>query len=318
MNRTGLTWSRVANLIPVLFGITVVSFLLIRIVPGDPVRQILGNHYTPQEASRLSHSLGLDQGMVGQYRHFMSTVVDGSLGTSYQYHQSVGGLIGSRLGASLLLLVFTGVLCLLISLPLGVAAGLRQNGLLDQGVRMFFTFGFALPSFLLGVFLIYALGLKLSLLPIGGYGQGFTGHLDHLLLPAVTLAIPFSTVLVRSLRASTVLVLESDFITVARLKGLSPFRLILRHVVRNAVSPVAVVFGVNLAFLVGGTVVVENVFSIPGLGSLLVGAVSTRDYPVVQAVALLLAAFVLVVNLLTDGVHGLLDPRIAATVSAGK
>lgn len=318
MNRTGLTWSRVANLLPVLFGITVVSFLLIRIVPGDPVLQILGNRYTPQEAKSLSHSLGLDQGLLGQYRHFMSTVLDGSFGISYQYHRSVGSLIGGRLGASLLLLVFTGVLCMLISLPLGIAAGLRQDGPLDQGVRVFFTLGYALPSFLLGVFLIYGFGLKLSLLPIGGYGEGFVSHLDHLLLPAVTLAIPFSTVLVRSLRASTVVVMESDFITVARLKGVSAGRLILRHVLRNAVSPVAVVFGVNLAFLVGGTVVVENVFSIPGLGSLLVGAVASRDYPVVQAVALLFAVFVLIVNLVTDALHGLLDPRIASTIAAGR
>ena len=234
---------------------------------------------------------------------------------SYQYHQDVGSLLKARLGATLLLMVLTGLLCLVISVPLGIVAAIRRGGVIDQGTRVFFTLGYALPSFLLGVFLIYVFGLKLSWLPIGGYGVGFTSHLDHLIMPAVTLAIPFSTVLVRSLRASAVSVLESDFVTIARLKGISPTRVILRHVVRNATSSVAVVFGVNLAFLVGGTVVVENVFSIPGLGSLLVGAVNTRDYPVVQAVAFVLAVFVLLVNLLTDAVHGLLDPRVAVATA---
>ena len=135
------------------------------------------------------------------------------------------------------------------------------------------------------------------------------------MLPAVTLAIPFSTVLVRSLRASTITVLESDFVTIARLKGISGWSVLARHVLRNAIAPVAVVFGVNLAFLVGGTVVIENVFSIPGMGSLLVGAVATRDYPVVQAVSLVLAVFVLLVNVLTDVVHRLLDPRLAVAVT---
>ncbi|MGI3782189.1 MAG: ABC transporter permease, partial [Janthinobacterium lividum] len=178
-----------------------------------------------------------------------------------------------------------------------------------------FTVGYALPAFLVGVVLILVFGLKLGWMPIGGYGTGFADHLHHLVLPAVTLAIPFSTVLVRSLRASTIGVLDSDFITIARLKGISASTVVLRHVLRNAIAPVAVVFGINLAFLVGGTVVVENVFSIPGLGSLLVGAVSTRDYPVVQAVALVLAVFVLLVNVLTDVVHSLLDPRLAAAVT---
>jgi ABC-type dipeptide/oligopeptide/nickel transport system permease component len=311
VNRTGITWSRVINLIPVLFGITVVSFLLIRIVPGDPVQQILGNHYTPTAAASLRHSLGLDRSLVGQYGQFMSSVVHGNFGTSYQYHQTVGSLLKARMVPSLLLMAVTGVLCLVISLPLGITAAIRRGGVFDQTTRVFFTVGYALPSFLLGIFLIYFFGLKLSLLPIGGYGEGFVSHLDHLFMPAVTLAIPFSTVLVRSLRASALSVLESDFVVIARLKGISPSRLILRHVLRNAISSVAVVFGVNLAFLVGGTVVVENVFSIPGLGSLLVGSVNTRDYPVVQAVAFVLALFVLIVNLLTDALHGLLDPRVA-------
>ena len=159
----------------------------------------------------------------------------------------------------------------LLSIPLGIWAAVRRGGLVDQATRVFFTLGYALPAFLVGIALILVFGLKLGWAPIGGYGTGVASHLGHLVLPALTLAIPFSTVLVRSLRASTITVLESDFVTIARLKGISEPQILMRHVLRNAISPVAVVFGINLAFLVGGTVVVENVFSIPGLGSLLVG-----------------------------------------------
>jgi ABC-type dipeptide/oligopeptide/nickel transport system permease component len=315
MARIGLSWSRLANLVPVLFGITVVSFVLIRLVPGDPASQILGNRYTPEAAQEIRSSLGLDRSIATQYWIFLRSAATGSFGESYQYHRPVGELLVARLGPSLQLVGLTAVLCALISIPLGLLAAVRRGGWVDQATRVFFTVGYALPAFLVGVVLILVFGLKLGWAPIGGYGTGLGGHLQHLVLPAVTLAIPFSTVLVRSLRSSTVNVLGSDFVTIARLKGISGRTVMLRHVLRNAIGPVAVVFGVNLAFLVGGTVVVENVFSVPGLGSLLVGAVSTRDYPVVQAVALVLAVFVLVVNVLTDVVHSLLDPRLAVAVT---
>ena len=315
MERFGLRWSRLGNLVPVLFGITVVSFVLIRLVPGDPASQILGNRYTPEAAREIRASLGLDRSILAQYWIFVRSAATGSFGESYQYHRPVGELLLDRMGPSLLLVGLTALLCALVAVPLGLLAALRRGGLLDQGTRVFFTIGYALPGFLVGVVLILVFGLKLRWFPIGGYGTGFADHVHHLVLPAVTLAIPFSTVLVRSLRSSTIGVLDSDFITIARLKGISGPRVIFRHVLRNAVAPVAVVFGINLAFLVGGSVVVENVFSIPGFGSLLVGAVSTRDYPVVQAVALVLAVFVLAVNVLTDVVHTLLDPRLAVAVA---
>jgi ABC-type dipeptide/oligopeptide/nickel transport system permease component len=315
VGRVGLRWSRLANLVPVLFGITVVSFVLIRLVPGDPASQILGNRYTPEAAQEIRESLGLNRSILAQYVMFVRSAATGSFGESYQYHRPGGEQPAARVGPSLLLVVLTAVLCAAISIPLGLLAAVRRGGLVDQVTRVFFTVGYALPAFLVGVVLILVFGLELDLLPIGGYGTGLGDHLYHLVLPAVTLAVPFSTVLVRSLRASTINVLGSDFVTIARLKGISGGTVMARHVLRNAIAPVAVVFGVNLAFLVGGTVVVENVFSIPGLGSLLVGAVSTRDYPVVQAVALVLAVFVLAVNVLTDVVHRVLDPRLAVAVT---
>lgn len=311
MGRVGLHWSRIANLLPLLFGITVVSFVLIRLVPGDPAQQILGNRYTPEAGAAIRVQLGLDQSIPEQYWLFLKGALTGTFGESYQYRQSVGSLLLNRVGPSLLLVAVTAVLCAVISISVGLWTAVRRGGVADQTARVLLTLGYAMPSFLLGVILLLVFGLKLGWAPIGGYGEGFADHLRHLVLPALTLALPFSTVLVRSLRSSAINVLEADFVTIARLKGLSGSRVMARHVLRNAVAPVVVVFGINLAFLVGGTVVVENVFSIPGLGSLLVGAVSTRDYPVVQAVALVLAVFVLVVNVLTDVLHGLLDPRLA-------
>lgn len=311
MQRLGLSWQRLTQLVPLLIGITIVTFLLIRIVPGDPATQILGNRYTPAQAADLDHSLGLDKSIWVQYLEFCRSALNGSFGYSYYYKTSVGSVLGARIGPTMLLLAVSGLFTIALAVPVGVIAALRRGGIFDQVTRVLFTVGFALPGFLLGIILILIFGVKLNTAPIGGWGNGFASHLFHLVLPGVTLAIPFSTVLVRSLRASTITVLEADFVTTARLKGISPGAVLVRHILRNSIVSVVVVFGVNLAFLVGGTVIVENVFSLPGLGSLLVNSVSTRDYPVVQAVALLFAVFVLAVNLLTDIVHAALDPRLA-------
>lgn len=302
---------RVWQLLPIMFGVTVVSFILIRIVPGDPATQILGNHYTPAAAKAINHNLGLDRSIPAQYWLYLKSIFSGNFGHSYFYNQSVGDLLSARLPPTLFLVVFAGLLTTAIAVPLGVLSGLHRGGLIDQGARVFFLVGYALPSFLLGVLLILALGVKLAIFPITGYGDGFVQHVQHLFLPAVTLAVPFSTVLVRSLRSQVIENTDSDYVTTARLKGVPWRDVVRRHVLPNSLLPLIVVFGVNLAFLVGGTVVIENVFSVPGVGSLLVSSVSTRDFPVVQALTLLFAALVLLVNLITDVVHVTFDPRLA-------
>lgn len=313
LSRLGLTRQRVTQLVPLLFGITVITFLLIRIIPGDPAQQILGNRYTPEAGAQLNRSLGLDAPIWRQYLAFLRSAVTGDFGYSYFYKTSVGAIVGARLGPTMALVAVAGVFTVALSVPVGVVSALRRGGVFDHVARIVSTVGFALPGFLLGIVLILVFGVKLNTAPIGGWGTGVAGHLFHLVLPAVTLAVPFSTVLIRSLRASTIAVLAADHVTTARLKGIGPVALLWRHVLRNSVISVVVVFGINLAFLLGGTVVVENVFSIPGLGSLLVSSVSTRDYPVVQAVALLFAVFVVVVNLFTDMAHAALDPRLAVS-----
>lgn len=302
---------RLLQMIPILIGITIVSFILIRIVPGDPATLILGNHYTPEAATQINNNLGLNRGIIYQYWVFVRNALGGSFGRSYSLDDSVGHLIVRGLGKTLSLILVAGIFTALISIPVGLYAGLHRGRLFDQSTRVGLLVGFALPGFLLGVLLILLFGVKIPILPINGWGDGFFSHLQHLILPAITLAIPFSAVLVRSLRASVVEAMKADYVTTAMLKGIPWRRVVLRHILRNAGMSVVVVFGVNLAFLVGGTVVVENVFSLPGIGSLLVSSVSTRDYPVVQGLTLIFAVFVLLVNLLTDAVHVAIDPRLA-------
>ena len=301
---------RIGQMIPILIGVSVVSFLLVRLVPGDPVQVLLGNHYTPDAAASLRHSLGLDRSIWIQYWHFVTNCLRGDFGESYVLHTTVSHQFSVRLRPTLFLAAYAGVMTAVITLVIGTWSGLRAGGVVDQVARVVFLVGFATPGFLLGVLLILYLGVKLAIFPISGYGDaGFVDHVEHLTLPAFTLAIPFSTVLIRSLRASIIEVARSDYITTMRLMGISSATVVRRHILPNALLPLVMVFGVNLAFLVGGTVVVENVFSIPGLGSLLVSSVATRDFPVVQALTVLFAVFVLAVNLLADFVYTAFDPR---------
>lgn len=302
---------RVLQLIPILFGITIVAFALLRLVPGDPAFQILGSTYTPERGAGVRESLGLDLPLWQQYWNFLRSAVTGDFGESYVNQQTVGSLIGQSIGATLFLIVMAAIFTAVLSIPLGLLSGLRRGGLFDQGTRVFLLVGYGLPSFLLGIVFLLVLGVKIPLFPISGYGDGFTDHLYHLFLPAVTMAIPFSTVLVRSLRSSVIEIASSDYVTMARLKGISRSRVATHHVLHNGLISVVTVFGVNLAFLVGGTVVVEKVFAIPGIGTLLVDSTNQRDFPTVQALTLLFAVFVVAVNLLTDVVHVALDPRLA-------
>ena len=308
--RFGFLGRRVLQLIPVTLGITILVFFLLHLVPGDPARQILGQHYTPEAAAEIHHKLGLDQPLWEQYKLFMDRLIHGDLGDSVYYNQSARSLIAERMPATMFLIVYAGVLAALISIPIGIIAALRRGGVFDQATRIGTLITFAMPPFWFGIILLLFFALKLQLFPVSGYGNGFTDHLWHLFLPALTIALAFSTILTRTLRASMLSTLRMDFVDTARIKGISRTTVLMRHVVRNAIVAIVVVFGINLAFLIGSTVLVENVFSIPGLGELLVGSVSSRDYPVVQGTTLVLAFLVVLVNLLTDIVHAALDPRV--------
>jgi peptide/nickel transport system permease protein len=298
------------QLIPVLFGITIVTFFLLRLIPGDPALQILGQHYTKAGAIEVRHSLGLDEPLWRQYLLFLQHLFQGNLGESITYKQSTRTVIDERLPPTLFLVAYAATLALIISVPAGVVSALRRGGVFDQGARVTTLVGFSMPPFWLGIILILIFSIHLQIFPVNGYGTTFTSHLVHLFLPSLTIALGFSTILIRTLRSSTLAVLSSDYVDTARVKGISRLNVLRRHVLRNAIISVVVVFGINLAYLISGTVIIETVFGIPGVGSLLVDSVSTRDYPVVQGVTLVFAVLVVAINLVTDVVHASLDPRV--------
>jgi len=314
VSRFGWLPRRLLHLVIVVFGITLVTFFLLRLIPGDPALAILGSSYTHTRAVAIDRTLGLDRPIWSQYGLFMDRLLHGNLGFSFFYDEPATRVILAHVAPTLFLVVYSAVLAALVSFPLGFAAGLRRSGALDQATRVFFTLSFAMPGFWLGIILILIFSVHLSAFPISGFGNGFGGHLYSLFLPALTIALGFSTVLVRSLRAATIAALQAEFVDTAVMKGISWRMVLWRHVFRNAVLAVIAVYGVNLAYLIGGTVVVENVFSLPGLGTLLVNSVSDRDYPVVQGVTLLFAVLIVVINLLTDIGQAVLDPRVGQEI----
>jgi len=310
MRRYSFVGRRVLQTIPVLIGITIITFFLLRLIPGDPALQILGEHYTPKAAAELRRSLGLNKPVWDQYVLFMQHLFHGNLGDSISFREPARRVIVERLPATLFLVVYSALLAAVLSIPAGLVSALRRGGIFDQGVRVASLVAFAMPGFWLGIIFILLFSIHVHLFPVNGYGNGFVPHLDHLFLPALTIAVAFSTVLIRTLRASTLTALNSDYVDTARIKGISRFAVLRRHVFRNAVVSLVVVYGINLAYLISGTVIIENVFAIPGVGLLLVDSVGTRDYPVVQGVTLVFALLVVAVNLLTDVVHASLDPRV--------
>jgi len=297
-----------------VFGITLVTFFLLRLIPGDPALAILGSNYTHTRAVAIDNFLGLNKPIWTQYGQYMNRLFHGSMGFSFFYDENATTVIVAHIAPTLYLVCFSAVLSALIAFPIGFIAGVRSGGVVDQVSRVFFTVSFAMPSFWLGIILLLIFSVHAHVFPLSGFGTGFFGHLYYLFLPALTISMFFSTVLVRSLRAATITTLQAEFVDTALMKGIKYRQVLWRHVFRNSVLAVVAVFGVNLAYLISGTVLVENVFSLPGLGTLLVSSVSNRDYPVVQGVTLLFAVLIVVINLLTDVVQAALDPRVGQEI----
>src|SRR3954469_19933622 len=311
MSLGGYVLRRLLHLLPITLGVTILVFFLIHLVPGDPARTILGNQATDARVAALRHVWGLDRPLPIQYLKFLDRLVHGDLGTSLFYSVGAAHLVLARMPVTLWLIIFGTVLSVVVAVPLAALAATRRERLTDHVVRVVPLVGLGFPSFWLGIMLLLAFALHSGrLFPVGGYGSGFFGHLHHMILPALTVALAISPILIRSLRAALLEVLESEYITTARSKGLSERRVLLGHGLRNAFISSVAVLGVNLAFLVGGTVIVEQVFDLGGVGQLMINSVFQRDFPVVQAVTLAFAVLVVVVYLVTDVVQALLDPRI--------
>jgi peptide/nickel transport system permease protein len=308
---TAYVGRRLLQLVPIVLGVTILVFFLIHLVPGDPARTILGNQATPARVALVRHEFGLDKPLLVQYQKFMGRLVRGDLGSSLFYSVPAGRLVLERLPVTLWLIGLATLLSVVIAVPLAVIAAIKRNRLPDQVVRAVPLVGLGFPAFWLGIMLLLIFGLHLGrAFPVGGYGSGFVGHLHAMFLPALTVALGISPILIRSLRASLLEVLESDYVTTARSKGIPERRVVSRHALRNAVISTVTVLGVNVGFLVGATVIVEQVFALPGIGQLLINAIFERDFTVVQAVTLVLAVMVVLVYLVTDVIHALLDPRV--------
>lgn len=301
---------RLLQAIPVLIGVTVVVFLMIHLVPGDPARSALGPRATPQAIEQLHHQWGLDRSLPDQYRLFLERLVTGDLGTSLRYGQSAGKIVFERLPATLWLVGYALVLSCLLSVPLALLASSKPGGWRDRTVRVISVAGLGIPNFWLGLILLEYVAVEAQLLPASGSGSGIAGHLESLFLPAFTVAAGIVPLLVRSLRAEILKVADSDYVVTARAKGLSERRIRIRHVLRNALAPSVTLLAVSIGFLFGTTVVVESIFSVGGVGELLLKGIYTRDFPIVQAVTLVLAILVVLVNIVGDLVQGLLDPRV--------
>jgi peptide/nickel transport system permease protein len=288
MGRMTFVFRRLALLVPTAVGVTIITFFMVHLIPGDPAVTVLGEHATPATVAILHHQWGLDKPLIDQYWLFIDRLVHGNLGESLYYQVPVWGLITSRLPATLWLLCYAAVIAIVISVPLAVLAASRKDAVRDHIVRVVPLLGLGMPAFWFGLILQTWLGTKLRLFPVTGYGQGFIGHVHTMFLPSLTVAIALCPVLIRSLRAS----------------------MLVRHVLRNAVIPAVTVLGINVGYLIGGTLIVEQVFAVPGIGSLMIGSILERDFPVVQGVALVFGVLVVMVNLLTDVAYAALDPRV--------
>ena len=310
MQRFRFVLFRPVQLLPVLFGISIVTFVLIHSIPGDPVRTILGAKATPEAVERIRAQYGLDKPLLVQYGFFLKNLTKGEMGRSVVFKMPVVRLVTERLQATLFLLGYGVVLALVLTIPLATAAAIYRGRLPDHLIRVFTTSGLGFPAFWLGIMLMIVFSVWLGLFPVSGYGDGFTGHLHHLFLPGLAIALPLSAILTRNLRAGLLAELNSDYVNAARAKGLPARWIFLRHVFRNSLIPTINLLGVNLGWLIGGTVIVETVFSVPGLGSLMVSSIFARDYMVVQAITLAFACATVLVNFLVDVITVALDPRI--------
>jgi len=301
---------RLAQMVPVLFGITIIVFALLQLIPGDPATTMLGLQARPEAVAALRHELGLDRPLWEQYVRYLGDLARLDLGESLKSKIGVSSLLWPRLEVSLVLVGYATALTILLALPLGIAAALKKDSPFDQAVRVVLMVTMVMPGFWVGILLLIVFSIKLRLFPVAGYGEGVAGHLRHLFLPALTVSLGIVPILVRSLRGSLLEAMGSDYVRTARAKGQRERAVVVGHSLRNALIPPLTLLGLSVGYLMGGTVIVENVFSLPGAGKLLVDSIGARDYPVVQSTTLVFAFMVILVNLTTDLVYTFLDPRV--------
>lgn len=310
MHRYRFILTRPLQFLPVIFGVSIFTFILVRLIPGDPARVLLGARATPTAIANIRAQYGLDEPLWMQYFYFLQNLAHGEMGKSIIFKIDVLNLIATRIEPTLALVFSSVVLSILIAVPLAAIAARSQGGAIDHAVRVVSTFGIGFPPFWLGLMLILFLAVQFPLFPVSGYGNTLGEELMHLALPSLTVALSLSTVLLRSLRSAMIEWLKSDVATAARARGMPENIVFWRHVLPNAIAPTINLLAVNIGWLIGGTVVVESVFALPGMGQLLVRAIFSRDYMVVQGVAMVFACATVLVNFLADIATVAVDPRV--------
>jgi peptide/nickel transport system permease protein len=311
----GYIGKRLVMTIPILFGLSIIVFAMMALIPGDPATAILGSYATPENIERLNRQLGLDKTLVEQYFIWLGNLLQGDMGRSYALNRPVADEVFERFGATLVLAGTSLVLCTVFGLIAGIISAVRQFGWTDRIVTLIVLIGISTPSFWLGLLLIMLFAVQLQWLPASGmyaiYGGGDLGDLlVHLAMPAVTLAVVATAVIARLTRAAMLEVLRQDYIRTARAKGLSEWRVIYLHAFKVALVAVIPVIGIQAGFVLGGAVYIETVFQWPGIGRMLVNAISTRDILLVQGGVLVVAASYVLFNLLADVAQTIVDPRL--------
>ncbi len=306
-------FKRTLAVIPVMLVVAVIVFLMLRLTPGDPAAIIAGDAATSQDLVQIRETLGLDRPMIVQFGIWVGNMLTGDFGESFYYKRPVTSMIADRVWPTLALGTFTILIACLIALPLGTLAAYKQGTWIDRGIMGLSVIGFSVPVFVIGYIMIYFLAVKWDLFPVQGYqpvSEGFGGFIYRLIMPSLALSVIFIALIARMTRTSVLEVLNEDYIRTARAKGLKESKVMTRHALRNAAVPIVTVIGIAIAVLIGGVVVTESVFVIPGLGTLTIDAIQGRDYPTVQALIMLFSAVYVLINLLIDLIYTILDPRI--------
>ncbi|MEM5474666.1 ABC transporter permease [Hoeflea sp. AS60] len=304
---------RLLAAIPIFALVAIFIFSLVHLMPGDPAVLLAGDNANPQQVEKIRERLHLDRPVVVQFGIWAANALQLDLGDSVYSNQPVTKLIAQRIEPTMVLAIVTLIITVLISVPLGVIAAWRANGLVDRLIMAFAVLGFSLPVFVIGYLLVYVFAVKLKWFPVQGYKpleDGILATLYSVTLPSIALAMVFAALIARVTRASMLEALNENYTRTARAKGLGTFRILVVHALKSAGVPVITVIGIGFATLVGGVVVTESVFNIPGIGRLTVDAITRRDYPVVQGVILFFSALLILINLLVDLSYALFDPRV--------
>ena len=309
----GFLARRIGYLVPVLLAVSLLTFLIASLLPGDLAYAMLGDQATPEAVALLRHDMGLDRPIWWRYLHWLGGILQGDFGRSFRTGESVLGAILARLPVSLELMLLAEIVGLAIGIPLAMQCAINSGGAVDRFLTGVAFAKLSIPNFMIAILLIYIFAVELRILPATGYvpfAEDHLGNLRAFVLPALTLAFAEWPVLMRVLRSDMIATLQEDYIALAKAKGLKPIRILFVHALKPSSLTLVTVAGINIGRLIGGTVIVESVFALPGIGRLLIAAIYTRDFMIMQGVVLFVAAGFVIVNFLVDMLYALLDPRI--------